>query len=159
MWRELITPCDVTKSDIAPHSVDLVYSNLVFEHVTPTALAEILAFSRRILKPGGRAWHHIDYSDHYAQTLKGLSLINFLRYGERTWNIFGQSVLHYQNRLRRSDYLRAFESAGFEVVQVIDNVGVSEDEVRKAPRAKRFASHEVADLMCTGSRFVLTARA
>lgn len=152
---EYRAPCDVTTSNIEPHSVDLLYSNLVFEHVTPKALAEILAFSRRVLKPGGRAWHHIDYSDHYAHS-NDLSLINFLRYGERTWDAFGQSALHYQNRLRRSDYVRAFESAGFEVVRAIDHIGVSEAQAREVPLAKRFASRHVSDLMCTGSRFVLS---
>jgi hypothetical protein len=152
---EYHAPIDVTQSAIPPQSVDLVYSNLVFEHVTPEALTAILAHSRRILKPDGIAWHHVDYSDHYAHTFKDLSLINFLRYGERLWNAIGQSDLHYQNRLRKSDYVRAFEAAGFEVVRAVDHLGVSEAHARAAPLAEPFARCELSDLTCTSSRFVL----
>jgi SAM-dependent methyltransferase len=153
---EYHAPLDVARSAIPTHSVDLVYSNAVFEHVTPQALTSILEHSRRILKPGGLAWHNIDYSDHYAYTFKDLSLINFLRYKEGFWSMFGQSDLHYQNRLRRSDYVRAFEAAGFEVVHAIDDLGLSEADARKAPLAK---SYDLLDLTCTSSRFVLKPRA
>lgn len=152
---EYNAPLDVTTSAVAPQSVDLIYSNLVFEHVTPEALKAILEHSRRILKPEGVAWHHVDYSDHYAHTFKDLSLINFLRYDERTWNLIGQSDLHYQNRLRRSDYVHAFEAAGFEIVKAIDQLGVSEAQAREAPLAEPFSRCELADLTCTSSRFVL----
>ena len=152
---EYHAPLDVTQSAIEPQSVDLVYSNLVFEHVTVKALNSILAHSRRILKSEGLAWHHVDYSDHYAHTFKDLSLINFLRYGERRWNMIGQSDLHYQNRLRKSDYVRAFRAAGFEVAHCIDNFGVSEEQARRIPLAEPFAQCELSDLTCTSSRFVL----
>lgn len=155
MGLEYNAPADVTASDIPPGSVDVVYSNLVFEHVTPQALTAILEHSRRILKPTGVAWHHVDYSDHYAHTFKDLSLIHFLRYSDRAWNWLGQSSLHYQNRLRRSDYVRAFEAAGFKVGSVQDVHGVSEAEALAAPLARPC---DLPDLTCTSSRFVLHAR-
>jgi hypothetical protein len=152
---EYRAPSDFTRSDIAPGSIDLLYSNLVFEHVTPTALTGILNHSRGILKPDGLAWHCVDYTDHYAHTFKDLSLINFLRYGERTWNAIGQSDIHYQNRLRKSDYVQAFVEAGFEIAREEDQMGVSEAHAREAPLAERFATRDLSDLTCTSSRFVL----
>jgi SAM-dependent methyltransferase len=153
MGFEYFAPADMATSTAT--DVDLVYSNLVFEHVTPAALMSIIEHSRRILKSGGIAWHHVDYSDHYAHTFKDLSLINFLRYGERTWNAIGQSDLHYQNRLRKSDYVRAFKVGGFEVVRAIDHFGISEARARRAPLAEPFSRCEISDLTCTSSRFVL----
>jgi hypothetical protein len=152
---EYHAPMDVTQSDIPAQSVDLIYSNLVFEHVTPEALTSILIHSKKILKPGGIAWHHIDYSDHYAHTFKDLSLINFLRYSQSTWNAIGQSDLHYQNRLRKSDYVRAIEATGFEVVRCIDQMGVTKETARKTPLAEPFNQRDLSDLTCTSSRFVL----
>lgn len=155
---EYHAPLDMTQSDTPQQSIDFVYSNLVFEHVTPAALIAILTHSRKILKPGGIAWHHVDYSDHYAHTFKNLSLINFLRYSESTWSAIGQSDLHYQNRLRKSDYVHTIETTGFEIVRCIDHMGVSEETARKAPLAEPFTGRDLSDLTCTSSRFMLRIR-
>src|SRR4029077_3572224 len=82
-------PLDFTHSALAAESVDVVFSNLVLEHVTPAALVGILRESRRILRPGGVCWHNIDFTDHYAATLVGLSHTNFLRYSDWFWNAVG----------------------------------------------------------------------
>jgi hypothetical protein len=65
-------PMDFTQFPIRAKSVDLIYSNLVLEHVAPDALRKILKRSRDILKPGGVCWHNVDYTDHYAATHPGM---------------------------------------------------------------------------------------
>jgi len=145
-------PADFSQSRIAPQSIDIVYSNLVLEHVTPSALRGILRESRRVLRPDGRCWHTVDYTDHYSHTLRGLSPLNFMRYGRRFWDALGQNDILYQNRLRRSDYVRAFEESGFEIESVRD--------FALPPAAARevhadFAHYSTGDLRCGSSRFVL----
>jgi SAM-dependent methyltransferase len=151
-------PADVTQAAIPPASVDIVYSNLVLEHVTALSLDAILSHSMRILRPGGRCWHNIDYTDHYSHTHAGLSAINFLRYRETFWRAVGQNDILYLNRLRRSDYLAAFARAGFAVESVNDHY-LDESELL-APRLldERFAGYPSEDLRCGSSRVVLRKR-
>lgn len=145
-------PEDVTRCGLPDGSVDIVYSNLVLEHVTPSALEEILSKAHRILKPGGVCWHGIDCTDHYAATHKGLSPINFLRYGERFWSLIGQNDILYQNRLRRSDYLRAFSNAGFEVEKIVES---HLKDCSAAILSDRFKQCDEKDVSCLSMRVVL----
>lgn len=146
-------PVDFTESPIHSESVDIVYSNLVLEHVTPDALVDILDESHRILRPGGVAWHNIDFTDHYAATHKGMTHVNFLRYSDKFWNKVGQNDILYQNRLRRSDYLKAFTKAGFEIENIHDHW--SPVNLHGVPLAPRFKFSEKGDISCTSSRIVL----
>lgn len=148
-------PADVTQARIPPASVDIVYSNLVLEHVTARALDAILSHSMRILRKGGVCWHNIDYTDHYSHTHRGLSAINFLRYGEVLWRTIGQNDIVYLNRLRRSEFLAAFARAGFEVESIRDHY--LDDSELLAPHllSGRFADSSSEDLRCASSRVVL----
>ena len=148
-------PMDFTQFPIRTKSVDIIYSNLVLEHVTPDALRKILKRSRDILKPGGVCWHNVDYTDHYAATHPGMSPANFLRYSEGFWNAVGQNDILYQNRLRRSDYTKAFVAAGFEIVHSIDHVLEDEKLIEKIPLAPEFSRRPTTDILSTSSRFVL----
>ena len=150
-------PMDFTQYPIRAKSVDLIYSNLVLEHVTPNALRRILRRSREVLKPGGVCWHNVDYTDHYAATHAGMSPANFLRYSEGFWNAVGQNDILYQNRLRRSDYTKAFVAAGFEIVHSIDHVMQDDKLVDKVPLAPEFSHRPATDILGTSSRFVLRA--
>lgn len=149
-------PFDFSHSEIATASVDIVYSNLVLEHVTPDALREILRESRRILKPGGVAWHNVDFTDHYSHTHRGLSHVNFLRYGRTFWRYFGQNDILYLNRMRRADYARAFTDAGFEVEARHDHTLPCPDDF---PVHKDYAGYDRDELTCSASRFVLRRNA
>jgi len=148
-------PADVTHAASADCSVDIVYSNLVLEHVTAQALAAILSHSMRILKPGGVCWHNIDYTDHYSHTHAGLSAINFLRYGDRFWGAIGQNEILYLNRLRRSEYLAAFARAGFEVESIRDHYLGETALLPPNLLNARFKGCSSEDLRCGASRVVL----
>jgi hypothetical protein len=74
-----------------------------------------LAECRRLLRPDGAVSSRIDLSDHFSHFDHSLSPYNYLRYSDRTWRLVNSELLH-QNRLRRSDYVSAFERAGLAVV-------------------------------------------
>jgi hypothetical protein len=92
----------------------------------------------------------IDLSDHYSHFDDSLSPYNFLRYSDRTWSRLNSSLLH-QNRLRRPDYVSAFERAGFTVVA--EKPWRPGDELPD-DLAPRFRSYDPEDLAVVGLRIV-----
>jgi hypothetical protein len=152
-----LAPADASRSRIADASVDIVYSNLVLEHVPPAALCAIHAESRRVLKPAGACWHNVDFSDHYAATNDRLSKLNFLRYGARFWEAVGQNDILYQNRLRSAQHCRLFERAGFTAVHVVRH---QSDELLRSlaqglPIHPDFLRFGAPDLSLVSARYVL----
>jgi hypothetical protein len=69
----------------------------------------------------------------------------YLTYSDRTWKRFFENTIQYINRLQMSDWLRAFESAGFTVretnceTEVIDGLSI----------AAQYRTYSEADLGCT----------
>lgn len=108
-------PTDARQSAMSRASVDCIVNTYTLEHIPVENLEAILAESFRILKPGGLLLSVVDYQDHYSYRDAGISVYNFLRYTERQWRWFN-SPLHYQNRLRHSQYRRLFAKAGFEIL-------------------------------------------
>jgi SAM-dependent methyltransferase len=121
-------PGDAARMPDEDGTFDLSFSMTVLEHVTPPALAAILAESRRVLRPDGYAAHLIDPSDHFAHTDDGITRINFLRFSERQWHKIGGNEFSYCNRLRAPDLERFFTDAGFAIerrLRTIDDRSVS----------------------------------
>jgi SAM-dependent methyltransferase len=96
-------------------SVDLMFSQAVLEHIRRHEFLDSMRECRRILKPGGICSHRVDLKDHLGGGL------NNLRFSERVWEsqFFSRSGF-YTNRLRFSEMLAMFRSAGFvpEVTEV-----------------------------------------
>lgn len=94
------------------HSVDLIFSQSVLEHVRKKDFAETMRELARIVKPEGRIAHSIDFKDHLAFSL------NNLRFSEKIWesDFFANSGF-YTNRIRASEMLALFEQAGFDVTE------------------------------------------
>ncbi len=93
------------------NSVDLVLSNSVLEHVT-----DIAALNRqlaRILKPGGRMVHIVDYRDHFFAYP-----YHHLLWSRATWNRWLNPG--HLPRWRITDHIRAFENIGLNVA-IIDS--------------------------------------
>lgn len=109
-------PADARSTSLAGASVDCVVSTYTMEHIPEPDLRAILAESLRILKPGGLVLSLIDYQDHYSYRDPAISVYNFLQYSEWQWRWFNSS-LHYQNRLRHSQYQRLFTEAGFDILE------------------------------------------
>jgi hypothetical protein len=126
-------------------SIDLLVSNNTLEHIAAGMLVGVLAELRRLAAPGAVMDHFIDHSDHYAHFDRSITEFNYLRYPPALWRLFNNS-LHYQNRLRASDYRRLFERAGFRVVAEQSARGPA-SELAAVKLAAPFLGYKEADLL------------
>ncbi|HXG54537.1 MAG TPA: class I SAM-dependent methyltransferase [Vicinamibacterales bacterium] len=93
---------------IPDHSVDLVFSQAVLEHIRLEEFDPLLVEMHRVLKPDGVASHQIDLKDHLAASL------NHLRFMEEVWESdFMTRSGFYTNRLRLGSIVARFHAAGF----------------------------------------------
>ena len=111
----LMAPCDSANTGMADQSVDLIYSQEVFEHIAPELLPGIMKECRRVLRDDGVISFYINYADHYFGTDPNVTRYNFLRYSEKAWKKYNPD-LHYVNRLRHVDFVRLFKDAGFDII-------------------------------------------
>ena len=65
--------------ELSDDTVDFTWSHSVLEHVRKHELADTLQELYRVMKPGARASHNIDYQDHLDHSL------NNLRFSEQLW--------------------------------------------------------------------------
>ena len=96
---------------IAPGSVDFVFSQAVLEHVALGEFDATIRALHRVQTPGSISSHRVDLQDHLAHSLHSL------RFSRRTWesSLFSGSGF-YTNRLRASQVVAAFTSAGYQVL-------------------------------------------
>jgi SAM-dependent methyltransferase len=150
-------PCDARATALPPGAVDVITSSNTLEHVPPDDLRAILRECHRILAADGIMSMLVDYQDHYSYFDSNITPYNFLRYSERVWRRYNPS-LHYQNRLRHSDYERLFRESGFRLLDVqpapVGDADLS--ALRSVPLASRFAEYAATDLAVRDARFVLT---
>jgi SAM-dependent methyltransferase len=100
----------------ASRQFDCIWSYTAFEHLRypDTTVMECL----RLLRPGGKMVAHIDLGDHsyYGhRAAPPLRLFECLRYPGWLWTLMKWNRSSYVNRLRKSDWKRLFEGAGFVV--------------------------------------------
>ena len=145
-----LAPCDARATGLPGASVDFVTSTSTLEHIPAEDLVPLLSECRRLLRPDGALSSRIDLSDHFSHFDRSVSPYNFLRYSDRAWGLANSSLLH-QNRLRFSDYVNAFEAAGFDVVAAKSWRPDAELPDKVAPR---FRSYDPADLAVLGLRIV-----
>lgn len=112
---EYLAPFDARNTKFETSSIDFITNTDTMEHIPEKDLLAIMKESFRILKPGHGMSCVIDPRDHYAYFDKTINDYNFLKYSETEWAPYNNS-LHYQNRLRHSDYVRLFKEAGFKIV-------------------------------------------
>ena len=147
-----LAPCDCRKLQLPPASIDVVTSRSVFEHVPPPVIEEIIKESQRVLVPGGLLCHFIDNSDHWAHHDKAISRVNFLQYTDRQFRWTWINPLHYQNRLRHSDYLAMLARHGLRILREQRVIEPSTlDAVPKIQLAPRFRQFTQEDLATTDS--------
>jgi SAM-dependent methyltransferase len=93
---------------------DCIWSHTAFEHLRyPTVT---VAECYRLLRPGGRMVAHIDLGDHSyygCERVSPLKLFDCLRYPEWLWTLMKWNRSSYVNRLRKSEWKRLFDDAGF----------------------------------------------
>ena len=112
---EYYAPVDASATTLPAHSIDIVFSNSVLEHVTSSALDALMHETRRVLKPGGLAIHSVNCGDHYAYFDRTITQINYLRYTDSQWRLWNND-LQYQNRLRADDFIASAKRAGLKIV-------------------------------------------
>jgi len=136
---------NASRSGLPPQSVDLIVSDVVFEYLSPEELFEILQESRRIAAPDAVMSHTISLDDQYANFDPGITQFNFLRFSDRAWRWLHNPIIPL-NRLRVSDYRRAFSECGFPVVEETNQRG-DPAELARTPLAARFRGYSVEDLL------------
>ena len=155
-----LAPCDARDTGLDEGSIDFASSTDTCEHIPEADLGAIFRETRRLLRDGGAFSCRIDLQDHYAYFDRSLSRYNFLRFSDGAWRLVN-SPLHFQNRLRSSDYLRLVREAGFDLV-VERPSGPSDEgrtELRSLPLAERFRGYAEDDLGVTVLSFVALRRA
>jgi hypothetical protein len=136
---------DASRSGLPPESVDLIVSDVVFEYLSPKELFEVLREFRRIAAPNAVTSHTISLDDQYAAHDSRITRFNFLRFSDRAWRWLNNPIIPL-NRLRVSDYRRAFSESGFEVVDETSQRG-DPAELARTPLATRFRGYSIEDLL------------
>lgn len=102
---------DISELNIPP--VDFIYSVSVLEHIRD--VENVIYSMKRLLKPGGIMYHHIDIRDHYNFSSPFL----FYKYSRSTWeNWLTKEGGSYTNRLRYRDFINLFKESGFSLVKL-----------------------------------------
>jgi len=149
-------PCDARRTGLDAGSIDYITSTNTLEHVPARDIPLILRECHRLLRADGEMSYQIDYQDHYSYFDSRISAYNYLRYSDQGWRLYNQSI-HYQNRLRHSDYVRLIQEAGFEVLEQHLVQGSPDDlsTIDRLPVARRFARYDRGDLAIRSSFLAL----
>ncbi len=142
-----LAPRDARATGFPSASFDFISNTFTLEHIPRDSIQEILPECRRILAHGGVMSSAVDVQDHYSYSDESISAFNFLKFSERRWKLINSS-LHYQNRMRATDYLDLFRVAGFELLHTEAHVPTADDirTVGELELAPRFHGYRVEDL-------------
>ena len=140
-------PVDARDTGLTEASIDFVSSTNTLEHIPEADITLILAECRRILRSDGSMSCRIDLRDHYSYFDPSVSTYAFLTRSDVQWRL-ANSSLHFQNRLRRPDYLTMFDAAGFDIVEEHSAAPTAADLdfLRHARLAPRFRCYAPEDL-------------
>jgi hypothetical protein len=111
---------------IAPYSIaelrnqveefDYIFSQVVFEHISPEKLKEIFKFTKDRQKHGGFSVHTVNFIDHFTNDGfwkdKRISEFNFLRYSDEYWNFWTGNDIAFVNRLSYQFYIELCKEHG-----------------------------------------------
>ena len=97
------------------HSVDMIYSQDVLEHVTRESFDASIQDWRRVSKPQGRFLAWVGLDDHLAHYDRTKSMKEYLYHSNQLWDHLLSNRLQYINRLTATEIVKAFQRNGFEV--------------------------------------------
>lgn len=143
-----LAPGDASATGLPDQSVDFFCSTSTLEHIPPAAIRAILRECQRLATPDAVMSFEIDYHDHYATADGSINRFNFYRYPEWKWCLFNPAM-HYQNRLRHSDYVELFSAFTSDDRIVPDSV----EEL--PPLVERFTHYPRAELTAKNGFFTL----
>jgi hypothetical protein len=145
-----VAPADMRATGLPAGSVDFICSTSTLEHIPQKEIEAIIAECRRMCSPKAVCSFTIDYHDHYATGDSSISRFNFYRYPNWLWSFFNPGM-HFQNRLRHSDYVKLFESfEQIEATQIIPSRPAI--PVKLSPQFRRYGPD---DLVALNGRFIL----
>lgn len=121
-----LAPCDARDTGLPAASFSCITSTNTMEHIPGPDLREILVECRRLIASDGVLISQIDYQDHYSYFDSNVSVYNYMRYPASRWRWYNPA-LHYQNRLRHSDYRRAITEAGWHILEEVIQGGSPDD--------------------------------
>lgn len=135
---------------ISDESIDIIFSQAVFEHIRRSEFLPTLKELHRILKPKGSSSHEIDLRDHLGGSL------NNLRFSDLIWesDFFTKSGF-YTNRIRFAEMLALFEKTGFQF-QVVDKQSWPHMPVTRNKLHTKFRKSSEQDLCVVGFTVILT---
>jgi len=136
---------DVRTSGLADGSVDMVFSHGVLEHLPSRVLAEVFAQLRKLCSEVSVMSHFIGMADQFASFDSSITPFNNMQYSARAWRWLNNSLIP-QNRLRVSDYRRAYGDAGFEIVAE-ENLNGAESDLASVRLAAEFEHYDQQDLL------------
>jgi len=149
----IVKIADARKTDFVSDSFDLINSNNTFEHIPEEILRPILFELKRILAPDGLMSHYIDMSDHFAHFDKSISIYNFLKYSDESWQRIDNSI-QPQNRLRYYDYKKMLSAQGLKII--VEELEKGEVSILKSiQRDKKFTSSSLEETAISHCLFVL----
>lgn len=129
----------------ASRQFDCIWSHTVFEHLRYPEITVPECF--RLLRPGGSLVAHIDLGDHTyygCQPPPPFHVFDCLRYPTWLWRLMRWNRSSYVNRLRKSEWKRLFEAAGFVVRSEASSVNWEIDRALPALPYLRKYSHDDA---------------
>jgi SAM-dependent methyltransferase len=149
-FNHVIVP-DGSLTQFADGAFASAFSMHVLEHVHRDAVPRLLRDLHRVLRPGAIAIHQIGIDDHLAHYDRSASRKQYLAYSDRLWSALFENEVQYINRLQKSDWIRAFEHAGFVLLDQITE-RASLERLRISPS---FSGYSRDDLACTILTLVL----
>jgi hypothetical protein len=146
---------DARNLDMSDGSIDLIATSATLEHIPMSTLKPILKECYRLCNKYSVVSMFIDYADHYSYADKNINAYNFLRFSEQTWTKFSPGI-HYQNRLRHSEYKKLFLETGFQIVS--ESYEIPERGLEQVSNLKldsHFQYYSIEYLAKTSGHFVL----
>lgn len=154
---EYTAPGDAAKSGLRENSIDYHISNAVYEHIPLNIIYNILMEGNRIITGDGLFINSIDYADHFAQMDKNISAVNFLQYNDKEWERYAGNRYMYMNRARHDEFIKLFESAGHEFLEIEEHKDTRACELLETGGIKldkKFKEKGKEILSITGARFI-----
>ncbi len=130
-------------------SIDLFFSTGVLEYIPRPVIGGIFKEFLRVSTPQAIMSHWISLTDQFSYFDRSIGPYNYLRYTSRQWRYLN-SPLIWQNRLRISEYRKAFVEAGYQIVHEEDARG-SIEEFKKIRIAPEFEQYTLEDNLVLSS--------
>lgn len=153
---EYKAPCDARDTNMESCSVDYVITNTTLQHIPEVDVRKILTECKRIMKDDGFMSVTVSYLDHYANFDTRINRYNFLQYSDKEWKKYSPS-LHYQNRLRHSEFKKMFSDLGLYILEETPyKINPSDmEKLESIQLADKYKNYSKEDLVIQGSGFVL----